>query len=84
MGFLGGVLRGEAEEWVVEKIEDAWKTIWEKCSEPGYRNFMNQGIAGSRGAMLGAVYLQLHRGDFEEKIEAVYKKHSHISRNLSD
>ncbi len=78
MGFLGGVLRGEAEEWVVEKIEDAWKTIWEKCSEPGYRNFMNQGIAGSRGAMLGAVYLQLHRGDFEEKIEAVYKKHSHI------
>lgn len=78
MGFLGGILGDEAKEWVADKILDAWKTVWEKCSEPGYRNFMNQGIVGSRGAMLGAVYLQLHRGNFEEQIESVYQKHSRL------
>lgn len=78
MGFLGGILKDEAKERIADKIEDAWKVIWEKCSEPGYRNFMNQGIVGSRGAMLGAVYLQMHRGSFEEKIEAVYRKHSRM------
>lgn len=78
MGFLGGVLSGEAKERVADKIASAWKIIWEKCSEPGYRNFMNQGMVGCRGAMLGAVYLQLHRGNFAEEIEAVYKKHTGI------
>ena len=52
MGFLGGILKDEAKERIADKIEDAWKVIWEKCSELGYRNFMNQGIVGSRGAML--------------------------------
>lgn len=78
MGFLGGVLSDEAKERVADKIEEAWKLVWEKCSEPGYRNFMNQGIAGSRGAMLGAVYQQLHRGNYEKEIEAVYQKHSRL------
>ncbi len=76
MGFLGGVLKEEAKERIADKLEEAWEIVWEKCSEPGYRNFMNQGIVGCRGAMLGAVYLQLHRGNFEEKIEGVYRKHS--------
>lgn len=78
MGFLGGVLKEEAKKRVADKVETAWKVIWEKCSEPGYRNFMNQGIVGCRGAMLGAVYLQLCGRNFREKIEEVYHKHTGI------
>lgn len=78
MGFLGGVLREEAREWIADKVEAAWRVVWEKCSEPGYRNFMNQGMVGCRGAMLGAVYLQLCGRDYREKIEEVYRKHTGI------
>ena len=76
MGFLGGVLAPEAEKRVADKVEAAWKVVCAKNSEPGYRNFMNQGIVGSRGAMLGALYLQKERGGYEKNIEDVYRRHT--------
>lgn len=76
MGFLGGILSREARERVTDKVEAAWKVICEKNDEPGYRNFMNQGIVGRQGAMLGAVYLQKERGGHEKDIENVYRSHT--------
>lgn len=78
MGFLGGILKESARKRIADKVEDAWKVIMEKCGEPGYRNFMNQGIVGSRGALLGAVYLQLQKGGFEKAIEECYERHTRI------
>ena len=78
MGFLGGVLAPKAEKRVADKIEAAWKVVCAKNSEPGYRNFMNQGIVGSRGAMLGAIYLQMERGGHEKDIEDVYRRHCRL------
>lgn len=80
MGFLGGVLKESAIERVTAKIEEAFWVIHEKNCEPGYRNFMNQGIVGCRGTMLGALYLQLHKGGCEEKIEACYQRHTGMIR----
>ncbi len=78
MGFLGGIFAPEAERRIADKVEAAWKVVCAKNSEPGYRNFMNQGIVGCRGAMLGAIYLQLERGGYEKDIEAVYDRHSRL------
>ncbi len=78
MGFLGGVLKESARRRIADKVEAAWKVIVEKCREPGYRNFMNQGIVGCRGALLGAVYLQLYKGGFEAEIQDCYRRHSGI------
>lgn len=77
-GFLGGVLSKEAFELINGKIEESFWFVRSKCLEPGYRNFMNQGIVGNRGALLGAVYLQQQKGGFEEMIEESYRRHSAI------
>ncbi len=78
MGFLGGVYSSGAEKRIADKIEEAWKVIHGKNSEPGYRNFMNQGIVGRRGEMLGALYLQKEKGGFEQVIEDVYRTHTEL------
>lgn len=78
MGFLGGMFTPKAQQWIDDKVEAAWKVVCAKNSEPGYRNFMNQGIVGSRGAMLGALYLQRVRGGYEKNIEAIYQRHSKL------
>lgn len=78
MGFLGGVLKESARKRIADKVESAWRVITKKCMEPGYRNFMNQGIVGCRGALLGAVYLQQYRGGFEGAIHDCYKRHTGI------
>lgn len=78
MGFLGGVFAPEAEKRIADKVEAAWKIVCIKNSEPGYRNFMNQGIVGSRGAMLGAIYLQTERGGHEKDIEDIYERHTRL------
>ena len=49
MGFLGGMFEDSARRRIADKIQKAWMIIKEKCREPGYRNFMNQGIVGCRG-----------------------------------
>lgn len=76
MGFLGGILKESARKRVAAKIQEAWKIIMEKCSEPGYRHFMNQGIVGCRGALLGAVYLEKNQGGFQKVIESCYEHHT--------
>ncbi len=78
MGFLGGVFSAKMEAKIADKIESAWKVVCEKNREPGYRNFMNQGIVGCRGAMLGALYLHNERGEYAEDIEKIYAKHSQL------
>ena len=78
MGFLGGIFTEGAQRRIADKVEAAWKMVCKKNSEPGYRNFMNQGVVGCRGAMLGALYLQKERGGYEKEIEAVYRRHTRL------
>lgn len=78
MGFLGGVFTKEALDRIGEKLEDAWKVVHEKCCEPGYRNFMNQGIVGCRGDMLGALYQQYRKGGCEQIIQEIYERHTKL------
>lgn len=81
VGFLGNVLTEKAMERILEKIEKEWRFITGKCMEPGYRNFMNQGVVGNRGAMLGAAFLQIWKGGLETEMDACYKRHSHVIEN---
>ena len=78
MGFLGGMFEDSARRRIADKIQKAWMIIKEKCREPGYRNFMNQGIVGCRGALLGAVYLQMIEGGYENEIQKIYEKHTQL------
>ena len=81
VGFLGGVLSEAALLRIAEKIEKEWLWVKKKCSEPGYRNYMNQGVVSNRGALIGAVFLQLLRGGYEEEIQAAYERHRRIVEN---
>lgn len=81
MGFLGDVFTEEGIEKIVDKIEDAWRWVTKKCEEQGYRSFMNQGIVGNRGAILGACFLQLYKGGYEQYVEESYQRHSQIVEN---
>lgn len=81
MGFLGGFFAESAKTRIDKKIEETWLFIRSKCMEPGYRNFMNQGIVGNRGAMIGAAYLHQCRGGYAEYIEESYKRHTVILDN---
>lgn len=76
--FLGGLFTDQAMELIAKRLEEAYELIREKCCEPGYRNYMNQGIVGNRGAMLNACQLQQYQGGYEGEIEACYQRHSRI------
>lgn len=81
MGFLGGIFTEEATDRINSRIAEEWELVQEKCMEPGYRNYMNQGLAGNRGAILGALYLQLWRGGYEEAIEKIYERNEQLIDN---
>lgn len=76
--FLGGIFTDEALSMILKRLEEAYELINEKCREPGYRNYMNQGIVGNRGAMLNACALRQYRGGYEREIEECYQRHSRI------
>lgn len=81
MGFLGDVFTEKGIEKIVNKVEDAWKWVTKKCEEQGYRSFMNQGIVGNRGAILGACFLQLYRSGYEKYVEESYQRLNQIVEN---
>lgn len=81
LGFLGGVLKETARERMIDKIGEAWSVVVEKCKEPGYRSFMNQGVVGNRGALLGAVFLEMNRGGHKQDILDAYERHTRIVEN---
>ena len=81
VGFLDGVIADSAMERIINKAEEAWRFVRSKCMEPGYRSFMNQGIVGNRGAMLGAAFLQLWRGGYEAYLTESYERHCAIIDN---
>lgn len=78
MGFLGGIFTEAALERIYKKVEVIWLFIRSKCMEPGYRNFMNQGIVGNRGAMIGAAFLQQCWGGYEAYVEESFERHTEI------
>lgn len=81
-GFLGDILTDEAIKIIMDKVEEAWKWVDFKCSERGYRHFMNQGIVGSRGQMIGAYALWFYSGKkYQGKIEKCYRNHTSIVNN---
>lgn len=80
MGFLGGVFREPALRRIVVKLEGVWRFVRRKCLEPGYRNYMNQGLAACRGVMLGAAFLQQESGGYEKPIEECFSHHAEIVR----
>lgn len=80
-GFLGGVLKPEAQKRILDKVKEVWAFVRDKSMEPGYRNYMNQGIVGNRGVMLGAAFLQLWTGGYEACLEDCYNRHGAIVRN---
>lgn len=81
MGFLGGVFREDAEERIIEKVKEAWLFVSSKCKEPGYRNFMNQGVVGCKAMMLGAAFLQTWKGGYEVAVQEAYDTHTAIVNN---
>lgn len=78
MGFLGGIFREAAFEKILDKIKQVWAFVHSKSMEPGYRNYMNQGVVGNRGTMLGAAFLQQFLGGYEEFLEETYARHTNI------
>lgn len=79
--FLSGVFAEEAWERIVDKLRKTWSFVREKCREPGYRNYMNQGIVSCRGLMLGACLLQKLCGGYEGFLEETYQSHTGIVKN---
>lgn len=79
--FLSGVFTEEAWRKVVDKLQEIWSFVREKCMEPGYRNYMNQGVVSNRGLMLGAVILQKLCGGYEGFLEETYQRHTSIVEN---
>ncbi len=80
-GFLKGVFTDQAWMMIAEKAEAVWKFVRSKCMEPGYRNYMNQGVVGCRGVALGAALLQNLKGGFEEYLEEAYAHHTCLVEN---
>lgn len=78
MEFLGGIFTDKAMAVIAKRLEEAYQLISEKCHEPGYRNYMNQGIVGNRGAMLNACRLQQYQGGYEMAMEECYERHCQI------
>lgn len=76
--FLEGIFTDEALAMILKRLEEAYELIKEKCKEPGYRNYMNQGIVGNRGAMLNACVLHQYQGGYEREIDECYQRHSRI------
>ena len=79
--FLSGVFAEKAWEKIAEKLKVIWSFVREKCMEPGYRNYMNQGVVSNRGLMLGVVLLQKLCGGYEEFLEETYQRHTEIVEN---
>lgn len=79
--FLSGVFTEEAWEKIADKLKVIWSFVREKCMEPGYRNYMNQGVVSNRGLMLGVVLLQKLCGGYEEFLEETYRRHTEIVEN---
>lgn len=81
MGFLGGIFTEEGIRQIVDKVEENWKFVCSKALEPGYRNYMNQGLVGNRGVMVGAAFLQLWKGGYEDAMQAAYERHTALVGN---
>lgn len=81
VGFLGGIFTEDAHSRILNRVEEAWRFVHGKCMEPGYRNFMNQGIVGCRGDMVGAAFLTLRKGGYREFLEECYGRHCRLVDN---
>lgn len=79
--FLSGVFAETAWRKIADKLKDIWSFVREKCMEPGYRNYMNQGVVSNRGLMLGVVLLQKLCGGYEDFLEETYQRHTEIVEN---
>ncbi len=78
MGFLGGIFKKDVICQIVEKVEENWRFVCKKNAEPGYRNFMNQGIVGCRGQMLGAAFLNLWKGGYDREMQQAFERHCYL------
>lgn len=81
LGFLDGLFSDQVLLRIQDRVEEAWKFVRSKCLEPGYRNFMNQGIVGCRGMMIGAAFLNLWKGGYEAAIQEAYERHTRLVEN---
>ncbi len=81
LGFLGDVFTQKGIEVIMDSIEKAWKWVNKSCEETGYRWFMNQGLVGNRGRIIGAYSLYKNGRGYEEYIEKSYIDHTTIVNN---
>ncbi|HEY3379447.1 MAG TPA: heparinase II/III family protein [Armatimonadota bacterium] len=78
--LLGDLLTPAALKKVLDGMEHAWQVVNASCEAPGYRWFMNQGMVGNRGRLLGALFLYRYgRGErYRAYIEQSYADHTKI------
>jgi hypothetical protein len=81
LGFLGDLLTEEAIAVVMRSINTAWQVVDSKCREKGYRRFMNQGVVGNCGRMLGAYSLYKNGYGSAEIMDTIYQEHTAIINN---
>ena len=82
MGFMGDVFNDKGLNLIANAIEKAWQVVNQKCEEPGYRWYMNQGLVGNRGRIIGAAFLEmLGRSEYKLYVEKAYTDHKTIVYN---
>ena len=81
LSFIGDVLTPAGVEKVLDAMEKAWKWVNHTCEAPGYRWYMNQGLVGNRGRIIGAYCLHQYGRGYEEYVEQSYIDHTTIINN---
>lgn len=81
MGFMGDVFTLEGIQKILDAFEKPWEVVNRKCEEHGYRWYMNQGIVGNNGRIVGAYFFYKNGRGYEEYIERSYKDHTAIVNN---
>lgn len=79
LGFLDGMFTDKALDEIKAAMKKHYKTIVKCCREEGYRRFMNQGMVGACGWMLGACGFAMLDGVTDsDEIEECYADHTSI------
>lgn len=81
LSFMGHMFSHEALNMIMDKLQSAYAVILQKCLEPGYRWFMNQGLVGNRGRIIAAATLANNGRISFDAIENSYLDHCHVVNN---
>lgn len=81
LGYLGDILTPAGIDIVLKAIEKAWQQVNHTCEEKGYRWYMNQGLVGNRGRIIGAAILHHYGWGYDTFIEKSYEDHTKILYN---